>query len=65
VGTQNFAIERALEALRAVGIPEAPASAAASHEAGNARSIGQKARWAVVREYKKGGGLQFIRNCER
>lgn len=53
---QKEAIERALEALQAVGLTKTPATHAAvnpvptSQETGNARSIAQKARWAAVRE---------------
>jgi hypothetical protein len=58
---QKAAIERALDALQAVGIANAPAGyAPASHETSNARSIAQKARWAAVRgeaTNKHGGGL--------
>jgi hypothetical protein len=45
---QKAAIERALEALQAVGIVTAPASVPATHDTSNARSIAQKARWAAV-----------------
>jgi hypothetical protein len=57
---QKAAIERALEALQAVGIVTTPASVPATHDSSNARSIAQKARWAAPRESagsNKGGGL--------
>jgi len=47
---QRAAIERALEALQAVGIEGSPVShEPAGHETGNVRSIAQKAHWAAVR----------------
>ena len=50
---QKAAIDKALEALREVGVTEAPVR----EETANARSIAQKARWAAKKAGKKKGGL--------
>jgi hypothetical protein len=55
---QKTAIDRALEALQAVGITKRSAPPTpAGHATGNARSIAQKARWAKVKESNQGSGL--------
>lgn len=57
---QSAAIAQALEALRASGTTTPESHAPGSQETGNARSIGQKVRWAAARGEtapKKGQGL--------